>query len=87
MKVYFEISQSSIVTKITMSVKGAYQYLQIQSLNLGDLKFLDVDKSNENDIESNSDKNIGYEVGYVVLAKIILLVMFIIVRKYKKHTQ
>ena len=70
-----------------MSVKGAYQYLQIQSLNLDDLKFLDVDKSNENDIESNSDKNIGYEVGYVVLAKIILLVLFMIVRKYKKHTQ
>ena len=68
MKVYkFEISQSSLVTKITMSVKGAcaYQYLQIQSLNLDDLKFLDVDKSNENDIESNSDNNIGYVVGYV----------------------
>ena len=31
--------------------------------------FLDVDKSNENDIESNSDKNIGYLDGYVVLAK------------------
>ena len=70
-----------------MSVKGAYQYLQIQSLNLDDLKFFDVDKSNENDIESNSDNNIGYVVGYVVLAKIILLVLFMIVRKYKKHTQ
>ena len=31
---------------------------------------MDVDKSNENDIESNSDKNIGNVVGYVVLAKI-----------------
>ena len=48
---------------------------------------MDVDKSNENDIESNSDKNIGNVVVYVVLAKIILLDFFIIVRKCKKHTQ